>query len=86
MNFSAAAERNKAPILHALQALLPARADVLEIASGTGQHAEHCAAAEPAWTWQPTERDAAALGSIDARCQALDNVLPARQLDVTAAP
>ena len=86
MNFSPAAERNKAPILQALQGLLPARADVLEIASGTGQHAEHCAAAQAGWTWQPTERDAAALPSIDARCQALGNVLPARQLDVTTTP
>ncbi len=37
--FSAAAERNRGAILEVLRRLLPARAAVLEIASGTGQHA-----------------------------------------------
>jgi Protein of unknown function (DUF938) len=53
--FSPAAERNKAPILAALQRLLPPAASVLEIASGTGQHAQHFASACPGWVWQPTD-------------------------------
>lgn len=84
--FSAAAERNQGPILALLRRALPARATVLEIASGTGQHAAHFAAAEPGWTWQPSERDAAALPAIAARCAGLPNVPPPLQLDLLALP
>jgi SAM-dependent methyltransferase len=80
--FSPAADRNKQAILDALQRRLPASASVLEIASGTGQHAQHFARACPDWTWQPTDADAAMLPAIDARCSGLANVLPAQQLDV----
>jgi SAM-dependent methyltransferase len=85
--FSPAAERNKEPILQALQRLLPPSASVLEVASGTGQHAHHFASACPGWTWQPTDAaDAAALQAIDARCRGLANVLPAVRLDVCEQP
>jgi SAM-dependent methyltransferase len=79
---SPAADRNKAPLLAVLQRLLPARASVLEIASGTGQHAQHMATAMPGWEWQPTEAEPLALPTIDARCAGLANVLPPRLLDV----
>lgn len=82
--FSAPAERNKAPILEVLGRLLPARATVLEIASGTGQHAAHVAAAKPDWTWQPTDISVRALAGIAARCAGLPNVLAALELDVLA--
>jgi Protein of unknown function (DUF938) len=85
--FSPAADRNKGPILEALQRLLPPSANVLEIASGTGQHAQHFASACPGWVWQPTDAaDAATLHAIDARCRGLANVLPALRLDVLEAP
>jgi SAM-dependent methyltransferase len=54
--FSAACERNKDPILAVLRVTLSARTRVLEIGSGTGQHAVHFARALPHLTWQPTER------------------------------
>jgi SAM-dependent methyltransferase len=84
--FSPAAERNKGPILEVLQRLLPVRARVLEVASGTGQHAAHFASACPEWDWQPTEADAASLPAIDERCRGLANVRPALRLDVSSAP
>ena len=83
---SPAAERNQAPILAALERLLPGRGVLLEIASGTGQHAAHFAAALPRWEWQPSDLEPAALASIDARCAALGNVRPALALDVLRAP
>jgi cyclopropane fatty-acyl-phospholipid synthase-like methyltransferase len=84
--FSPAAERNKAPILERLQAVLPAQGAALEIASGTGQHAVWFAAGLPGWRWQPTDFEAHALTAIDARvAQAgLTRVAPARRLDVLA--
>lgn len=78
-------ERNKGPILAQLRRLLPARARVLEIASGTGQHAAHFAASEPGWHWQPTDAEADALPSIAAWCAGLANVAPPVLLDVMAA-
>lgn len=61
-----AAERNREPILDVLRRVLPAAGTILEIASGTGQHARHFAAANPAWIWQPSDPDPAARRSISA--------------------
>lgn len=83
---SPAADRNREPILAVLQRLLPENARVLEIASGTGQHAAHFGAAMPGWHWQPTDGDTAALADIDAWCAGLPNVAPAVALDVLSAP
>lgn len=83
--FSAAAERNRGPILQVLQRLLPRAARVLEIASGTGQHARHFAQAQPGWTWQPTDTTDDARLVLDARCAGLANVRPALRLDVLDA-
>ena len=85
---SPAAERNKAPILAALQGLLPASGRLLEIAAGTGQHAAHCAAALPGWQWQPTDPSPDALASIRAWAQQQPSpgLLPPLQLDVLQQP
>jgi len=81
---SPAAERNKGPILAVLQRLLPPAARVLELASGTGQHAAHFAAAQPQWLWQPSDGDAAALPTIAQRCAACPNVAAPLHLDLLA--
>jgi len=82
--FSPAAERNAPHILAALAGWLPPQARVLEVASGTGQHAAHFVQARPGWTWQPTEADARALPALAARCAGLAQVPPPLQLDVLA--
>ncbi len=79
---SPAADRNKAPILEQLQRVLPASGVALEVASGSGQHVAHFAAALAGWRWQPTDGDARSPASIDAWCAGLTNVRPALQLDV----
>jgi hypothetical protein len=65
--YSPAADRNKQSILEVLQQVLPQQGLALEIASGTGQHVAWFAQHLPDWTWQPTDADAPALNSIDAR-------------------
>jgi cyclopropane fatty-acyl-phospholipid synthase-like methyltransferase len=52
---SEAAERNKEPILAVLRAELAAARQVLEIGSGTGQHALYFTRALPQLIWQPSE-------------------------------
>jgi SAM-dependent methyltransferase len=52
---SDACERNKAPILEVLQEAFAGCTHVLEIGSGTGQHAVHFALAMPNLVWQPSE-------------------------------
>jgi hypothetical protein len=79
---SPAAERNRAPILAELQRLLPPRGVLLEIASGTGQHAAFCSAGLPGWQWLPSDFDAASLPSISAWCAGLDRVAAPIWLDV----
>jgi cyclopropane fatty-acyl-phospholipid synthase-like methyltransferase len=54
--FSAACERNKDPILEVLRIRFADRSQVLEIGSGTGQHAVHFARALAHLTWHPTEQ------------------------------
>lgn len=82
--FSAAAERNQGPILDVLRRLLLTDATVLEIASGTGQHAAHFARQQPSWQWQPTDADPTALPTIAARCHGSPNVREPVLLDVLA--
>ena len=61
---SPSAARNSAPIADVLAKELPETGLVLEVASGTGEHAVFMAARFPALQWQPTDRDPAALESI----------------------
>jgi SAM-dependent methyltransferase len=61
-----AALRNREPIAEVLDGWLPQRGLVLEIASGTGEHAVHFARRFPRLDWQPSDLDETALASIDA--------------------
>jgi hypothetical protein len=61
-----APERNKRPILDVLTRVLPARCAVLELSSGSGQHAAFFAAERPSWAWQPSDLDPENLASIAA--------------------
>lgn len=82
---SPATERNGPAILAVLQRLLPPEGVMLEIASGTGQHAAHLSRGLPGWTWQPTDFDASLLDSIRAWCAGLDRVRPPLRLDVLSS-
>ncbi|AUT62020.1 DUF938 domain-containing protein [Paraburkholderia terrae] len=81
------AERNREPILAVLERVLPATGTVLEVASGTGQHAIHFAAALPHLVWQPSDLDDEARASIAAWTahSGLANVRPPLALDVRDA-
>ncbi len=81
-----AALRNREPILGVLREVLPSQGRVLEIASGTGEHAVYFARALPGIEWQPTDVDPIALASIAAHRDdaALPNLLPPRVLDASA--
>ncbi len=63
--FSEACNRNQAPILAVLKEVLPDTGRVLEIGSGTGQHAAYFSRSLPDLAWQPSDL-AEALPSIEA--------------------
>ena len=79
--------RNAAPIADVLRGILPDRGFVLEIASGSGEHALHFAREFPNLLWQPSDPEPAALRSIEAwRAEnGLFNLLPPVSLDARAA-
>lgn len=81
--FSPASERNREPILCVLRAHFADRHHVLEIGSGSGQHAVHFAAALPQLTWQASDRAANLAGIAAWLAQAqLSNTPPPIELDV----
>jgi SAM-dependent methyltransferase len=86
--FAPAAARNRDPILAALRPRLPGAGLVLEVASGSGEHAIHFAAALPGLTFQPSDADPDARASIDAWAAeaALPNIRPAIALDAATLP
>jgi len=81
-----APERNKTPILEVLQRILPEAGTLLEVASGTGQHAAYFARSLPGWRWQPSDVDPKNLASIAAYWEQaqLPNLVEPRALDVCA--
>lgn len=81
-----AAARNVAVIGDVLADWLPRSGTILEVASGTGEHALAFARRFPAIDWQPSDPDPDALGSIAAwRADGPPNLLPAVRIDVRSA-
>jgi cyclopropane fatty-acyl-phospholipid synthase-like methyltransferase len=83
--YSEACERNKEPILKVLLSVLPAQGRILEVGSCTGQHLVHFAAAFPALSWHPSDRNEY-LDGLSARIaeQGGGNILAAVELDVVS--
>lgn len=77
--------RNRDAILDVLRDVLPDTGLVLEIASGSGEHAAHFAPALPNIAWQPSDPDASARESIAAWTAAPDNVCAPIDVDAAAA-
>jgi hypothetical protein len=84
---SASSQRNRAPILEVLTRVLPSAGRVLEIASGSGEHAVFFARALPGVTWQPSDLDPDARASIAAWIvhEGLTNVSAPLEVDVMRA-
>ena len=82
--FAPATERNRQPILEVLRRVLPPSGLVLEVASGTGQHAIFFTEHLPSVRWQPSDTSPEALQSIGAWVEETtrENVLPPLDLDV----
>lgn len=81
--FAPSCERNRDPILDVLRGTFAQRATVLEIGSGTGQHAVHFAAAMTWLTWQCSERSQHLPGLRRRLADAaLENTPPPLELDV----
>ena len=85
--FSEACERNKEPILEILREAFAGSTHVLEVGSGTGQHAVHFALAMPQIVWQPSETTEA-MPSLRKRifAEGPKNLRAPVFLDVTATP
>ncbi|MDX1431709.1 MAG: DUF938 domain-containing protein [Gammaproteobacteria bacterium] len=80
-SFCQACENNKDPILRVLRPLLADRRALIEIGSGTGQHAAYLAGALPHLVWQPSDV-AANHASIESWIEGVDNARPPLVLDV----
>jgi hypothetical protein len=80
--------RNRDAILAVLEDVVPRRGVLLEIASGSGEHAAFMAPQLAPLVWQPSDYEAENLPSIDAYAadSKADNIRPAVQLDVTRRP
>lgn len=86
--YAPATDRNRDPILQVLQTVLPAAGCILEIASGTGQHAAYFASQLSPRLWQPSDPNPFARDSIRAWSQevGLENLLPPLDIDAAAVP
>lgn len=82
-----ATSRNRGPILEVLRQFIPPEGVVLEVASGSGEHACWFTSQLPNLIWQPSDGDADCLPSIEAWRQdqgLCARIRPPLHLDVTA--
>jgi hypothetical protein len=86
--YAAAVQRNREPILAVLARVLPPTGVVLEVASGTGEHAAFFARELLRLVWQPSDPDDECRASIAAwrAHETLPNLLPPLALDATVEP
>lgn len=80
--------RNREAILAVLRDVVPRQGMLLEIASGSGEHAAFMAPQLAPLVWQPSDYEAENLPSIDAYASdsGAENIRPALRLDVTQQP
>lgn len=79
--------RNRDAIVEVLRDILPDQGTILEVASGTGEHAVYFGRTFPSLTFQPSDPEPACCESIAAwtKREAVPNILPPKQLDAQAA-
>jgi hypothetical protein len=84
--YAPATERNREPIAAVLREVLPERGTLLEVASGTGEHAAYFAPLFPGLVWQPSDADEVSLASIEAWQADSDasNLMPPVVLDAAS--
>lgn len=85
--FAPATARNREPIAAILRDVLPPEGTMLEVASGTGEHAIFLAQAFPHLVWLPSDPDPSAIASIRAWAETarLPNLRPPLTIDAAAA-
>ncbi|MDB2447038.1 class I SAM-dependent methyltransferase [bacterium] len=85
--FAPAAERNKEAIYEVLCKWVPKSGNILEIASGTGQHVVYFAEKFPKLNWLPSDIDQEHLECIDERVKesGLTNIIAASKIDTTSS-
>ena len=74
--------RNREPIWNTISPYLSNTKNILEIASGTGEHIEFMSKKNPSIQWQPSDGNPNMIGAIDARLDQQSNVLGAKHIDV----
>lgn len=86
--YAAATQRNREPILEVLKGVLPTAGNILEIASGTGEHAVFFALRLTPLYWIPSDRDPLLRDSITAWKDALgvNNLAAPLDIDTSASP
>ena len=77
-----ATHRNREPIWNIISPYLSNAQSILEIASGTGEHAEYMAPKIPQIQWQPSDGNSEMMWAIDDRLHQHKNILPAKHINV----